>query len=341
MNSRIYAVFALLFSLLGLAGPALSQSPPKRPLVVEPEPANRGTEVDDYVTKIMARAAEDPTYPKAKNPLFVRYEEDCRAAVERRLKAIDELVARKKSGVPRFTSIVMNGGAKAKMVGSLAESWIDGLARAVGSGGPKRPDAFRGFVADAFRREVLSADEVEAAVRGAVRGWIADWKALDARLLVDLRADVDQKALPINEAGIGRLARSQAAAVDALVTRSLDAACVDLVETLVRVSIDYAIGEAVANRISSPEDDFAKRLAIGAGVGAGVDTVLRNIPGAGGEAALAAKVNEALDRLSRAIIEGGEVTPGLKDHLKLLCDDHIRMRRKSLWRIVDAPAAGR
>jgi len=160
------------------------------------------------------------------------------------------------------------------------------------------------YVERCFHQHVLDDEQLQKAVDGAVAGVDAEVRELEARLLVDLRADMDFTA---DFPGIRVGLRADGQRYDAMF-QAVDASAEDFVNMLlVRLPISWVAGDAIGGKLTGANDSFLKKQVINLAANRGVDKVLDIAAAQAGydpEGALADKVTAALGRMRSLLIEG-------------------------------------
>ena len=101
-------------------------------------------------------------------------------AIDARLTPVRDLFARGRKGADGFAAEALSWRGKWQFIRGLTD---DGASH-------------RLFLADAFARHVFSAEELEAALTAAVRGYLDDVDGYEAEMLVRLRADLADPGRP-------------------------------------------------------------------------------------------------------------------------------------------------
>ncbi len=241
---------------------------------------------------------------------LARADRDSTAVAEAQLAGINEFFAGRKRGARPFAQAVLGMQGKFASIGCLLGDAAGGLDQLLG--GQPHPPAFSHYAREQFGVHVFTTRQLQKAIDRAVAGYAGDVRALEGRLLVDLRADLDDagfdftRALPVIRAG-----KAVAGESNAMISQAIDAAAKDFSATIVKFAVSTAIGNAVGDRLTSVGDSGIKQLGINFGAGVAVDKVLdEGIARAGydPESALAAKVTAALDRMRVLLIEGNART---------------------------------
>lgn len=246
----------------------------------------------------------------AARPRVERALRESESAINARIAKLDEFFAERKEGARPFAESVLSLEGKARASSALAETVLGGLNEALGGKPVTGPDSFTIYVRQRFRQQVLDPAKVKQAVEDAVSGYLGDAAEIEARLLVSLKADIDDSALDLR----GSLPdlRAEAAAgeqYDAVVGETLDAAAMDLVVSLGMYVVSNYISDKVTDRLA-PDGTRRDVKSVGnfiLGMFV-VDPILGKVAEGAGydpEGDVTAKTMAGLDRI-RALVVGGD-----------------------------------
>jgi hypothetical protein len=236
------------------------------------------------------------------------------------LARINDFFAARKRGAGPFAQAVLGTEGKAQAAGALAEGAVNAVGELFGNKPSAGPDSFTRYVGRCFRLHVLDTGQLQKTIDHAVAGYAGDVRALEGKLLVDLRADLDDagfdftRALPAIRGG-----DAVAGQTDAMISQAIDAAVADFSATIVKFAVSTVIGNAVGDRLTQDGDSGVKKFGVNVAAGMAVDKVLDEAISRAGydpEGALAAKVTAALDRMRERLMEGN---PGAIRNYSILC----------------------
>jgi hypothetical protein len=190
-------VSAVVVAVCWRAQPQTSIRAPQRPPVMataspddqgEPPPGPRRAMNPD---QLIQRRRENRW--QAAQPQLAEAGEATKAALEARIKAVEEFFAERKRGVDAFAGEVLSGDAKMEFASDFASTAADVgatlVSRLFGAGPVGRPevdirDRFTEYVGRCFRRHVLDHRRIGEAVHAAVAGYCGDLQAVEGPLLV-------------------------------------------------------------------------------------------------------------------------------------------------------------
>jgi hypothetical protein len=186
---------------------------------------------------------------------------------------------------------------------------------------PLSPDDFERHVRKTFVARVFDPEVFKRGVQGGVDAYCARLKEIEAKLLVDLRADVDDVELRMPAAVAPTLGDELLKQVDAAVDQVVSDAAVEYGFSAAKFCVSQWGGNVATNYVSPLTQAGAAAVGlsvdpysfamIGSGVlvGVGVEYALDKAIAAAGRdpaGASAAKVQAVLARASRAVFEGSE-----------------------------------
>ncbi len=241
-------------------------------------------------------------------------------SVESQLARVNEFFTERKQGARPFAEAVLGTEGKLQATGGLIEGAASALGELFGNKPATGPDSFTIYVRRSFRRHVLDAGQLEKAIDSAVAGYGGEIRRLEGRLLVDLRADLDDagfdvtRALPEIRAGAAAAGQG-----DAMISQAVEAAAADYSAMIVKFAVSTVISNEVADRLTKDGDSRLKKFGINIAAGVAVDKVLDEAVARAGydpEGALAAKVTSSLDRMRVLLVDGW---PQAAQHYSALC----------------------
>jgi hypothetical protein len=119
--------------------------------------------------------AQRETWAKVQ-PHLERLDKEAEQARERRLASLRDFFREREKRSPRFAEDALSWGGKWALIKQTIR---------VGEA-----DGHRKHLAETFARDILSADELQAEIARAVRGYLSDLEGLENDMLVKLRADL-------------------------------------------------------------------------------------------------------------------------------------------------------
>jgi hypothetical protein len=245
---------------------------------------------------------------EAIRPRLEQADRDSATAVELQLASINEFFAERTQGARPFAEAVLGTEGKLEATGGVVETAASALGELFGNKPSSGPNSFTLYVGRSFRKHVLDTGQLQKAIDRAVAGYAGEVRRLEGRLLVDLRADLDDagfdftRALPEIRAG-----DAVAGQGNALISEAVEAATVDFSAMVVKFAVSTAIGNAAADRLTREDDSRLKKLGINVAAGMAVDKAIDEAIARAGydpEAALAAKVTASLYRMRTLLVEG-------------------------------------
>ena len=241
-------------------------------------------------------------------------------ALESQLARINAFFAERKQGARPFAAAVLSTEGKLQATSALVEGAASALGELFGNKPSRGPDSFALYARRAFRQHVLDTEQLEKVINAAVAGYGAEVQRLDAKQLVDLRADLDDAGLDL----AGALPEIRAGNMVAghghvIVSQAIDACANDYCASIVKFAVSMVIGNAISDRFTQDDDSNARKLAINLGVGAGVDKALDETLARAGydpEGELAAKVTASLERMRVRLVDGDPQAVKAYDYMR-------------------------
>jgi hypothetical protein len=279
-----------------------------------------------------AQRISDPTpaqkWAKALDRLK-QADQDCQNAMRIRLKTINDFFLESKAKVKPFAECVLGTEGKVALAGSAARVAADGLEGMVNGTKVTRPDQFREFVGERFKKMVFDPVEMKRVVDAAVAGIAGDIAAIEAKLLVDLSADLDIDDLKFDALPSLRL---ESQGVDAAVEHVVNIAAQDMMAFLLKEGASWVIGDAVANQLTNENDSTGKKLVINLLSGFIVDQAIEaGMQRAGYDAIqkLNAKLGGLLERIRATITYGDENTTDNINLMFIIHEGHADAKARS------------
>jgi hypothetical protein len=250
-----------------------------------------------------------------------------KAALDARIRAVEEFFAERKRGVGAFAGEVLSGDAKMEFASDFASTAADVgatlVSRLFGGGPVGRPevdirDRFTEYVGRCFRRHVLDQRRIGDAVHAAVAGYRGDLQELEGPLLVAYGID----------GGLPGFEPAPRAPVVGMVSQGLDdaigrAAAVgsdDFGTALFGVAGSMLAGNALGQALTPADATGLQRMGVDLAAGAAADAVIGKAieqSGRGTAARLAAETGAALDRIRTLVLEGEPIPT---EHYRRLSD---------------------
>ena len=241
-------------------------------------------------------------------PRIRQAELDSQAAIKSQLARIDEFFAARKEGARPFAAAVLGTEGKLQAAGAAVEGAVKVLDELFGSKPARGPDSFTLYVGRSFRQHVLDTGELQKAIDDSVAAYRGELQRLEGKLLVDLRADLDDTGLDFAGALPGVRANDAVGNQgNAMIAEAVKDAAGDFSAMIVKFAVSTAIGNAVSDRLTRKEDSGLKKLGVNLAVGAAVDGAIdAGLAQAGydPERDLSAKVTASLDRMRARLVDG-------------------------------------
>ncbi len=229
-------------------------------------------------------------------------------AIAARIATLDEFFAERQQGARPFAEAVLSLEGKARATAGIGEELVGGLGQLLGQKRPSGPNSFVVYVRDRFRTKVLDPAELKTVVDEAVAGYVGDATEIEGRLLVDLKADIDDRALDLRlQLPALRVETAAGASCDAVIGETLDAAAKDLGVALGMFVASNYIGDKVAQRVTPKDASKARKALVNILVGIGVDQAMDRAARQAGydpEKELTARTSAGIDRIRSLVVEG-------------------------------------
>jgi hypothetical protein len=284
-------------------------------------------------------------------PKLLQADQTGTMVVERQLETIRDFFRQRRQGAAAFAEETLSLAGKWELVKSKL-SFDDG-------------EGHRRYLRERFEEHVFRGEDLRLAVEAAVTGTLTELKGLENAVITEVRVDLaDSELFSGNMAPGLQSEEAFRHAYEQMAQKVMTVVARDLGVTVGREVVAWVASDIAAQVVTRVGVAIAARLGVsggilgagaasgwatfGVGLGVGLlvdmslDWVLRQ---AGYDAArdVAAKVEEALDRLQEALIDGdtaanGTAAPGgqlgLRGELLRLCECQARVRREALRKLV-------
>lgn len=259
-----------------------------------------------------------------------------REALTEHLESLDALFAQARRNTPRFAERALSWGSKWRFV----------VDRIPGT----RGDRHQRFLRESFGQYLFKPEQLEAAVRQAIQGYLDHLQSIESQMLVRIRADLDD--FPASAAPLPTDPAQLQVAFDRAVARAAAATGSSLRADLAGELVSTIAGEVLAQ--------VAVRLGVSAGIlGAGAATSWASF-GVGLVVAaivdqlvtwiwhriadpvanLAAELNGKLAELRRLIVAGSPSTMGLRDRLLQCARQRAALRERAVFDLLRQAEGG-
>lgn len=236
-------------------------------------------------------------------PRLEQAEHDSAEAVESQFAAINDFFAECKKGARPFAEAVLGTEGKLQAAGGIVEEVAGEVGKLFGYTPEPGPDSFTVYVERCYRQHVLDREQLQKEINRAIAGYAGMVREMEAKLLVDLGADLDfTSSLPEIEIGTATGGQSYA-----IVSEALHTAGDDLLASILRQTVSWIAGNAVGDQFTSKDATGLQKLGVGIIAGIEVDRGLDAAIAQAGydpEGALTAKVTASLDRMSKLLVDG-------------------------------------
>lgn len=282
-------------------------------------------------------------------PKLRKSETDSLAAVDQRVKAVRDLFDVAKRKTNGFAQEVVGIEGKLRFVGNglqqAAGAVQDGVNQLLGNPAATMPapDDFAEFVRGAFERGVLDSDQLKRDITSEATGYSSRLKEIESRLLIDVKADLDDKQLEF-----GRLPELNLSApildnVSAVVAQAEQAATADFLVLLGKEAVSDVGGKLLAGAamtlassagMGNQGGDLQQMLVGIAGALVADHLVDRAVDAAGYNpvAIIATRVDSRLDQTRDRIVDGNAKINDVYIHLLFGSLDHPNERVRSACR---------
>ncbi len=272
-------------------------------------------------------AAVTPESIKARiEPALAQADRESQAAVVEVLRPLADFFADARSGTDAFADAALGWSSKWRLV-------VDKLPFT-------RNDRHDTFLREALEEHVFRASDLATAIEQATRGYADRLTAIENRLLVRLREDLDD--LPPQTLATPTDPETLAAAYNRAMQEAMQHVGADVgadVATLLVSLVSQEVLAQVAVRLGAS----AGVLAVGAGsswatfgiglvVGVIVDQIITWVWDwyADPEGTLSAELKRRLDQLHTLIVEGDDQTTGLRQALSKFASQRAAVRRRAV-----------
>ncbi len=234
-------------------------------------------------------------------------ERDSQAAIAAQIAKLDAFFDKRTEGVPAFAKAVVSDG-QLQMAGTLAQTAFKGLLDLVDPKLVPAPTPFPEFVKEAFGNHVFTPDQLRGEIDAVAFGWLAEAKALEGRLLVDIRADLEDGAFNFVSTAPGAGGELKVADQnDALITAAIDQATEYLVVAVTKFAISWVLGDKLGDQIMPPDQGGLTKFGVDLAAGFAVDKALDAAIAQAGydpEKKLAVKLTASIHKMRNLIVEG-------------------------------------
>ena len=173
---------------------------------------------------------------------------------------------------------------------------------------PDMEDAYTVNAQQMFERHVCDPLQVQRAVQSSVSGYLSELKALESRLLVDLRADLDDGGLTFDAADASHLGLMAAIeAVGGALPDVLATARTDIGVVAAREGFSWVAGNKLGDVLAQGTESFIGKLVVNGVAGMGLDKMLVSgieQTGYDPETEVSLRVAKAVDAMRNQLVDG-------------------------------------
>jgi len=273
-------------------------------------------------------------------PRIALADEACSRSIDKAVTLVAEFLQERKSGARPFAEEMLAFRSKRKLIRSKLPPWLGGYA-----------DAHRDYLVGRFHRRLFTDEMLQRAVELSVTAYLAQVQTIENRLLVDIRADLEDVLIT---AVAGRDARTPfQQRFETLVADTAARVDQSLGLDVTRETASWVAGDVAAGIATRVLGSVAARLGVSGGIlGAGataswatfglsvvaavvVDQIVtRTLDWAADPVGkLQHRVERMLGDTGRLIIEGDGQTGGLRAELTRLDRARAQVRREALHRL--------
>lgn len=296
-------------------------------------------DVDSMPTRIAHGSKTDSADPgrwaERIEPHLRDAEARAQRSVDHSLALIEDDLTRRHERLPAFAEAVLSWRGKWAYLRTTLPANLGGDST-----------AYLHYLDAVFAREVIDADDLEAAVTDAVATCLDDLAAIENRLFVSLRADLDNTAADPGEAitsadRLGRPLNGLVGALRPVVAEDLGVGAAREVSSFVAGEIAVAVLAAAGARLGvsagvltagggSAWSTFGLSIVAAIGIDQAIGWALADVWDPRPEICRA--TGEVLDRLGDTIIEGTGTQTGLRDRLEHIVEQRLAACRAALIR---------
>lgn len=234
-----------------------------------------------------------------------RYVSESEAALTARMAELRSFFDERKAATPGFAQSVLGMRGKVEAGATVLGDLLNQFATSFGAA-RSQPRWLDNYVNNTFRDEVLDPAKAKRAVDDAVSGFLGDLAAIEARLLVRLKADIGDADvdLPRLLTGMNGIGGEQC---EAMIRDTVDIAVKDLVVSLGMFVVSNIVSDKLVEKTAPKDMSKGGKLVASIVAGVAVDAALDKAAKEAGydpEKALAAKVSAGIDQMSRLLIDG-------------------------------------
>jgi hypothetical protein len=252
-------------------------------------------------------------------PRLEKADQESAAAIDREVAKLDVFFGERKRGARPFAEEILGLGAKVEHGAMVADQAIANAARSLKElllgkdeedqdDFPDMEDAYTVNAQQMFERHVCDPLQVQRAVQSSIAGYLGELKALESRVLVDLRADLDDSGLTFDAGDASQLGlRAAIEATAGALSDVLGTARTDLGVVAAREGVSWVAGNKLGDALAQGTELFIGKLVINGVAGMGLDKMLGSgieQTGYDPETEVSLRAAKAVDAMRNQLVDG-------------------------------------
>jgi len=276
------------------------------------------------------RVKEPKNTEELSRPCLDRADKECERAIAVHVKRLDVFFAASKTRTRAFADAATGWGSKRRLIQDRLPF--------------TRNDRHQAFLRERFEELIFSPAQLKSAVEGVVEDYLADVRAIESKMLIDLRAGSaawapDNALIQLND---NRLQTSFDAAIAESVAATGKQLKADLGKKAVVGIADQVLKQAAirlgvrAGILEAGAVSGSVSFGIGMAVGVIVDQMVAMIWDwvSDPQESLATTINDQLDEMNRLLVDGSADVNGLRTQLQELARTRAKARRTAAIRML-------
>lgn len=255
---------------------------------------------------------------------------ECQVALDKRIQGLDRYFGEVKKKTPAFAEDVLAWGSKWRLVADKLPF--------------TRTDRHDQFLREKFAERLFTRKDLEAELRGVVRLFLQDVRAIENQMLARIREDLDDLPPALLAAQLDQKTFDRF--FQEAMEKTADHAGANLRDAIVQEIVSMVVGEAVAfaavrlgvsaGILTAGGASGTVTFGVGLVVGLIVDQIITWVwdwwsDPAG---ALSSALNDKMDELRLALVEGSSASPGMRPRLQHFARERAAARRTTVLDLI-------
>lgn len=304
------------------------------PLLRDLSPENKGKDAASVKVAELSKPAID--FAAIAAPHLRMATERSQEAIDEQIEPINQFFKSAKKGTQKFAELSLSWGSKWRLV-------ADGLPYT-------RGDRHSEYLRARFEEHLFTPSQFEAVVRQSVDGYLSELRSIEGKMLVDLRADIEDFPTDSSLRTLGEVDWQEA--FDDAIARATSATSQQLESDVGTQLVSIITGEVltqVAVRLGVSSGILTAGAASGwatFGVGLVVGIIIDQLVTVAWDhwtdpaGKLTKQLNQKLDELNILIRNGDSQVQGLRSRFRKISDQRALLRKDAIMELLETHSAG-